>query len=172
MDMFAPVLQTTASMSNVLQSATPETRDFARAQMDAHSAPWPLAKLGSAQQTVQPEHQHFQLRSLENFPKPVSYYSPNVRGQYESAVRDRPGHGEVQQRRRGLAMPDHAVSCVPCSTDRELASLEPLAAPPGQRRFRVPLSSFLRVRCTEFHLPRAPPALALIVNSHMINLSA
>ena len=81
-------------------------------------------------------------------------------------------HGEVQQRRHGLAMPDHAVSCVPCSTDRELASLEPLAAPPGQRRFRVPLSSFLRVRCTEFHLPRAPPALALIVNSHMINLSA
>ena len=114
MDMFAPVLQTTASMSNVLQSATPETRDFARAQMDAHSAPWPLAKLGSAQQTVQPEHQHFQLRSLENFPEPVSYYSPNDRGQYESAVRDRPGPWRSAA---AEAWPGHAGPC------RQLCSL-------------------------------------------------
>ena len=117
-------------------------------------------------------------RSLENFPKPVSYYGPNDQ-HHPGRVRSSPRTGPpaigtmAKCSNGGVAwslVPNHAVTCVPCSTDRELELHSN-----HRRRFRVPLSSFLRVRCTELDLPldgSSTPALALIVNSHMINLSA
>ena len=113
-------------------SATLETGDFARPQMDAHSHPRPT---GGAQQTVQSEHQHFQLREASKtfqnqflLTTAAQMISSSQPGTTQPPHRPAVVRGEVQQRRRGLALvPDHAVTCVPCSTDRELASLEPPA---------------------------------------------
>ena len=122
-----------------------------------------------AQQTVQSEHQHYQPR---NFPKPVPGQATRQPG------RARPGErrGQWGQRRAGSPR----VECGHCSGDRE-----PLTRPAALIRHGQALAEREKSEGTNpgdeaaaaaKGEPSAAPAGAsparLIVNSHMINLSA